>query len=84
MKMGKNNMHCTLEGCNNELSNPTHATKYCDTCKVEIRKKQSSDFYLRSRNGLPATRGCNANQKPVNPYFLKRGKVSIYGGKLFG
>ena len=78
------NETCTEDGCDNPIDNPTPSSKYCEPCRVRVRKKQSSDHYLSSRNGVQVTRGKNVEKTPIKKYWLERGPIGISGGKLFG
>lgn len=72
--------------CGKEAENPYWSTKWCNTCKEIVHKEQSraKNAKIKEANQKAKAEKNVGTTKSINPYFLRRGKISMHGDRMFG
>jgi len=75
----------TCTRCPNKLVNPTWQTKYCPVCKKVVQAEQSAKKNAEISEASRIRRIANGTEKSkINPFFLRRGEISMSGDKPDG
>lgn len=71
--------------CGKEAENPYWSTKWCNACKVIVHKEQSraKNAKIKAKNEENKVKKLAGQSKSIDPYYLRRGKLSDSGERHY-